>query len=48
MLDKIKLNKEKINRFDFNKQIEKKDYQMAAAIAALDTTNNILLSNLLS
>ncbi|MBQ9124110.1 MAG: hypothetical protein IJY14_00315 [Acholeplasmatales bacterium] len=44
MLDKIKLNKEKINRFDFNKQIEKKDYQMAAAIAALDTTNNIQLS----
>lgn len=44
MLEKIKLNKEKINKFDLNHYLDIKDYQMAAAIAALDTTNNIQLS----
>ena len=38
------INKEKINKFDENYYLNEKNYQMASAIAALKTTNDIQLS----
>lgn len=41
MIDLVKNNKEKIKKFDINFYFEQKNYQMASAISALLTTNEI-------
>ena len=37
----IKLNEEKIEKFDINYYIENKNFQMASALSALNVTNEI-------
>ena len=46
MKDLAKLNREKIEKFNFDSYLKNKNYQMASAIGALLTTNDIQMAYL--